>query len=153
MLPNKNYHNYWSYIKRKCNKSNLLIISFFIFISISIIIGVSLGTNRLWFDVISIVSIFYITLPILAMIFTMGGKGIFRKAFDLFKFKEVKNISKSKFTPSEQEKLRVLDLQEEEKTKLTKDNSDLVFISVILIIYGILLLLISLPSLILFSIK
>ncbi len=152
MLQNKNNHHYWSYIKRKCNKSNLLIISFFIFVSIAVIIGVSLGTKRWWFDVISIISIFYITLPILAMIFTMGGKGIFRKGFDLFKFKEIKNINKNKFTPSEQKQLKVLDLQEEE-TKIPKDNSDLIFISIILIIYGMLLLLISMPSLILFSIK
>jgi hypothetical protein len=47
MSQNKSSQKYKNYIKQKFNKNNMLAISFSIFISIAIIIGVSLGTKRL----------------------------------------------------------------------------------------------------------
>jgi hypothetical protein len=46
MLQNKDKIKSKEYLKKKINKNNMLIISFFIFISIPIIIGLSLGLKR-----------------------------------------------------------------------------------------------------------
>ena len=122
MSQNKSSQKYKNYIKQKFNKNNMLAISFSIFISIAIIIGVSLGTKRLWFDIVSIIAIFYITLPMLTMIFAMGGKGVIRKTLDLFKFKEIKNMNKKNFTESEQKQLKALDMSEEQQENKPKDH-------------------------------
>lgn len=139
-------------IKEKFNKNNILVISFFIFISLAIIIGVTLGTKRLWFDVISIVSIFYIGLPILVLIFKISERGFIRKTVDLFKFKEMKNMKRQQFTAEEEKKMQAFSLKDKE-SKSTTYQVDLIFVSSILIAYGLLLLIITIPSLILFSIK
>ncbi len=149
MLQNKDKIKSKEYLKKKINKNNMLIISFFIFISIPIIIGLSLGLKREWFDVISITSIFYILLPILSMIFSLGEKGIFRKALDLFKFKEIKEMKSKSFTEAEKKQLKAFDMANEEEKKKNSDNSNVFFISITLMIYGLILLLITIPSLIL----
>ncbi|MGL6125336.1 MAG: hypothetical protein ACRC1F_02475 [Metamycoplasmataceae bacterium] len=142
-------NKYIKVIKSKFNRSNLLVISFLIFLSIAVIVSVILGTERAWFDVISIVSIFYIGIPILILIFTKGGKGFVRKTWDLFKFKEIKNIKRQQFTIEEEKKLRILSAENNiEEHPISK--FDMGFISIILIIYGFLLLIITIPSLILF---
>ncbi len=145
-------NNFLIDFKKKWNKNNIFVISFFIFISIPIIIGVTLGFEKLWFDVMSIISIFYISIPILVLIFTMNDKGVIRKTIDLFKFKEMKESKNKHLSAAEKEKIKFFNIKEE-KTKKPKNKSDLIFISSILIIYGILLLVSTLPSLILFAIK
>ena len=75
-------------IKKLLTKNNLFIISFFIFISIPIIIAISLATDKKWYDTMSILSVFYIGIPILILIYTMNEKGLIRKSLELFKFKE-----------------------------------------------------------------
>ncbi|MGL5733135.1 MAG: hypothetical protein ACRCXE_03625, partial [Metamycoplasmataceae bacterium] len=99
-------------LKQKLTKSNVFVISFFVFLSLAIILAVILGTNRLWFDVISVVSIFYIGIPILTLIFSAKEKGLVRKIVDLFKFKEMKEIKKSKLSSNEEKKLKVFSLEE-----------------------------------------
>ncbi|MGL5733173.1 MAG: hypothetical protein ACRCXE_03820, partial [Metamycoplasmataceae bacterium] len=123
-----------------------------VFLSLAIILAVILGTNRLWFDVISVVSIFYIGIPILTLIFSAKEKGLVRKIVDLFKFKEMKEIKKSKLSSNEEKKLEVFSLKEEEKKPMIS-RDDLIFVSSVLMFYGIFLLLITIPSLILFSIN
>ncbi len=145
-------NNHFINFRKFFNKNNIFVISFFIFISIPIIIGVTLGAKKLWFDVLSIVAVFYISIPILIIIFTMNEKGLVRKTLDLFKFKEMKEVKNKHLSAIEKEKIKAFEL-EKEKEKKPKSRSDIVFILIILIIYGILLLISALPSLILFSIK
>ncbi|MGL5617887.1 MAG: hypothetical protein ACRCWU_02385 [Metamycoplasmataceae bacterium] len=139
-------------LRLKFTKNNVFVISFFVFLSIAIILAFILITDRIWFDVISVVSIFYISIPILALIFFKKEKGLVRKIIDLFKFKEMKEIKKSKLTPNEKKKFEVFSLEEEEKKPIIS-HDDLIFVSLVLMFYGILLLIITIPSLILFSIN
>ncbi|MGL5205793.1 MAG: hypothetical protein ACRC7B_02655 [Metamycoplasmataceae bacterium] len=139
-------------LKQKFTKNNVFVISFFVFLSLAIILAIILSTNRLWFDVISIVSIFYIGIPILTLIFSSREKGLVSKIVDLFKFKEMKEMKKDKLTLDEEKKLKVFLLEEENKKPIIS-RDDLIFISLVLMFYGILLLMITIPSLILFSIK
>ncbi|MGL5590712.1 MAG: hypothetical protein ACRDCJ_02650 [Metamycoplasmataceae bacterium] len=139
-------------IKREFTKNNVFVISFFVFLSLAIILAVIFSTDRLWFDVISVVSIFYICIPILILIFSTRDKGLVRRIIDLFKFKEMKEMKKNKLTSEEEKKLKVFSLENKEKKPMIS-RDDLIFISLILMFYGILLLMITIPSLILFSIK
>lgn len=152
LLMSKNNKKTKNELWKKFNKNNMFFIGFFIFISIPIIIGFIFGAGRLWYDVISIVSIFYIGLPILMLIFTMNEKGWIRKTIGLFKFKEMKDMKNNHLSPEEEKKIKAFKLKEEE-AKNPKLQVDSVFISIALIIYGLLLLLITTPSLILFLIK
>jgi hypothetical protein len=83
------------------------------------------------------------------MIFSLGEKGIFRKALDLFKFKEIKEMKSKSFTEAEKKQLKAFDMANEEEKKKNSDNSNVFFISITLMIYGLILLLITIPSLIL----
>lgn len=141
-------------IKKLLTKNNLFIISFFIFISIPIIIAISLATDKKWYDTMSILSVFYIGIPILILIYTMNEKGLIRKSLELFKFKETKELRRKKLSSLEEEKLKVLNIETNIKEKKTiKNKNDIIFISLILITYGLLLLISSVPSLIIFTIK
>lgn len=141
-------------IKKLLTKNNLFIISFFIFISIPIIIAISLATDKKWYDTMSILSVFYVGIPILILIYTMNEKGLIRKSLELFKFKETKELRRKKLSSLEEEKLKVLNIETNIKEKKTiKNKNDIIFISLILITYGLLLLISSVPSLIIFTIK
>ena len=137
-------------LKSIINMNIVFFVSFFIFASIAIIIGISFGTKREWYDVTSIVSIFYIGCPILILIFTLNEKSFVKKVFHLFKFKEYKDTKKQKFTPQEEVKLKIFNVNLKDDSHVQTKNQDLILISIFLISYGVLLLLISIPSLIMF---
>ncbi|MGL5205071.1 MAG: hypothetical protein ACRC9F_00940 [Metamycoplasmataceae bacterium] len=151
-MSKNNNDKIYNKLKQKFTKNNVFVISFFVFLSIAIIVGVILGTNRYWFDVISVVSIFYIGIPILTLIFSAQEKGLIRRIIDLFKFKEMKELKKNKLTLEEEKKFKVFSL-ETDKKKPFISHTDLIFVSSVLMFYGLLLLMITIPSLILFSIK
>ncbi|MDK2819719.1 MAG: hypothetical protein KFW07_02680 [Mycoplasmataceae bacterium] len=142
--------NIKSIIKSKINMNNIFFVSFFVFASIAIILGISFGTKREWYDVTSIVSIFYIGCPILILIFTINEKSFIRKTLSLFKFKEYSDSKKQKLTPQEEIKLKIFNVDLKDDSHTPKKNGDLIFISIFLISYGVLLLMISIPSLIMF---
>ncbi len=141
-------------IKHKFTKNNSFVLFFLIFLSIPIIIGVSLGTGRAWYDVISIISIFYIGIPILIIIFTINNNGMIKKIISNFKFKEVKKIKREKISSSEEVKMKILGLDSDASEKKKSWNkSNILFISISLIIFGVLILLCTIPSLIIFTLK
>lgn len=138
--------------KKNLSKYNLLIISFLIFISIPIIISVSILTTRKWFDIMSILSIFYICVPTLLIIYKMNSKGSMKKIINNFR---VKTKEKENFTHSELEKMSALNINNNsiEVAKNKNKNQDVIFISAVLIFYGLLLLISSAPSLIIWSMQ
>ncbi|WP_022935360.1 hypothetical protein ACJA28_00150 [Mesomycoplasma moatsii] len=101
--------------------------------------------DKHWYDGMSTSSIIYIGLGFLLIIFDIAKFDTWNKLKKLFVVKKENNERFTKFEKTQMTILGIKDIDEEKKEKKKKMRLKIRFVSVFMIIYGIILLCISLP--------
>ena len=103
--------------------------------------------DKKWFDGLSVAGAIYIAISLLAIIFNFAQFKHFQRIKDFF---VIKKEDKQPLTKFEQEQMRILgvkyDKTESEKTE-QKDLTRSYFLASVFLIYGLIILIISLPFL------
>ena len=103
--------------------------------------------DKKWFDGLSVAGAIYIAISLLAIIFNFAQFKHFQRIKDFF---VIKKEDKQPLTKFEQEQMRILgvkyDKTESEKTE-QKDLARSYFLAFVFLIYGLIILIISLPFL------
>ena len=103
--------------------------------------------DKKWFDGLSVAGAIYIAISLLAIIFNFAQFKHFQRIKDFF---VIKKEDKQPLTKFEQEQMRILgvkyDKTESEKTE-QKDLTRSYFLAFVFLIYGLIILIISLPFL------
>lgn len=135
----------FNWIKKNLSLKNLLICLSYMFLTFPFLMLFIFGLKKTWYDGLSVASIFYIGISLLSIIFHFAQFKTFSKIKNLFVVKKENN---EKLTKMEKQQMRILNVKYDKLEEEKKVNdSSISFISIILLIYGLILLIISLPFL------
>ena len=134
----------WEIIKTKylLNWKNWLF-SFVFSLFVIPFIFIFTSINRTWADGMSVAAIFYIGISILVLIFKEAKFETWKKLKNLFTIKKENN---EPFTKFEKTQMSVLNIDQSiTKKKKNTHNNGTIMIAIVMILYGIILLCVSLP--------
>ena len=137
------FRNYKKYF----NLSNLIIFVVGILFTIPFVLVFVFALNKSWYDGLSVAGAIYIGVSLLAIIFNFAQFKHFQKIKDFF---VIKKEDKQPLTKFEREQMRILGVrydQVEPKEKAQKDLKKSYFLALTFLIYGLIILIISLPFL------
>ncbi|MBR2055884.1 MAG: hypothetical protein IJ970_02465 [Mycoplasmataceae bacterium] len=100
--------------------------------------------NKKWYDGLSVSALLYILLGMLILIFDFAKFQPFKKLKTLFK---IKKENSEQFTNFEKIQMKALDisLNNKEKNEKIINKQRIIFVSIFMIIFGIILLFVSIP--------
>lgn len=131
--------------KIKLNIKDVLFALPFILFTIPIILIYLFVLKRRWFDGLSIAAVFFIGISLLCIFFNKAKFNHFLKIKNFF---IIKKENKEEFTKFEKQQMNLLNINFKKNFKHKKKNKSLIF-HFTLLIYGIIILIISIPFLIL----
>ena len=136
----KNYKKYFNF-------NNLIIFIVGAIFTIPFILIFIFVLNKKWFDGLSVAGAIYIAVSLLAIIFNFAQFKHFKRIKDFF---VIKKEDKQPLTKFEQEQMRILGVRynktDSENIK-EKDLTRSYFLALVFLIYGLIILIISLPFL------
>ncbi|MBR3832294.1 MAG: hypothetical protein IKJ72_01540 [Mycoplasmataceae bacterium] len=139
-------HKKWN-IKNYFKIKNILFCLVISLFCIPLILIFVFSLNKKWYDGMSVSALLYILFGILILIFDFAKFQPFKKLKTFFK---IKKENSEQFTNWEKTQMKVLDIsfsnkENKEKNEKLINKQTIIFVSIFMIIFGIILLFVSIP--------
>lgn len=137
--------NFKKFLKKYFNFKNIFWASFWLLFSIAFIMLYIYGINKKWYDGMSVCGMIYALLGLLMIILDIAKFDTWYKLKKLFQIKKENNEELTKFEKQQMKILNLKDDEEERKIKKEKSKITRRFVAYSMIIFGLIILIISLP--------